>query len=100
MREYTGRCNLGGGMLKAEATDLKSLPLCFDFGNSSEIKTIYKLAKSQKVPSKIEDAVNSEVHKRIDRIVFDFFCLPSENNFVTDMLIARFNWRNKKSKTN
>lgn len=100
LREYTGRCNLGGGMLKAEATDLKSLPLCFDFGNSSEIKTIYKLAKSQKVPSKIEDAVNSEVHKRIDRIVFDFFCLPSENNFVTDMLIARFNWRNKKSKTN
>ena len=30
-REITGRKNLGGGMLKAEATDLKTLPLGIDF---------------------------------------------------------------------
>ena len=100
LREYTGRCNLGGGMLKAEATDLKMLPLCFDFENIAEMKSIYSLAKSQKVPSKIEEAINSEVHKRIDKIVFDYFDLPTENNFVVDMLINRFNWRGKKSKTN
>lgn len=41
LREYTGRCNLGGGMLKAEATDLKSLPLCFRFGNIQEMQDIY-----------------------------------------------------------
>ena len=98
LREYTGRCNLGGGMLKAEATDLKSIPLCFDFKNISEIKSIYSLAKSQKVSSKIGDAINSEVHKRIDKIIFDYFGLQSDNNFVIDMLIERFNWRNQKSK--
>ena len=98
LREYTGRCNLGGGMLKAEAIDLKSIPLCFDFENYSEIEAIYSLGKSQKVPSKIEDAINSEVHKRIDKIVFEYFGIPLEDNFVIDMLISRFNWRNRKSK--
>jgi hypothetical protein len=99
LREFTGRCNLGGGMLKAEATDLKSLPLCFDFKNLSEMKTIYSLAKHQKVSSKIEEAVNSEVHKRIDKVVFEYFGLTSEISFVVEMLINRFNWRNKKSRS-
>ena len=100
LREYTGRCNLGGGMLKAEATDLKNLPLCFDFEDLPEMEAIYALAKTCSVPSKIEDAVHSEVHKRIDDIVFDYFGLPRGNNFVVEMLINRFNWRGKKSKTN
>ena len=100
LREYTGRCNLGGGMLKAEATDLKTIPLCFNFGEDSEIKNIYKLAKNYFTPGKIETAINSELHKRIDKIVFSYFGLEQDNNFVTEMLVARFNWRNKKSKTN
>ena len=100
LREYTGRCNLGGGMLKAEATDLKNLPLCFDFQDLPEMQAIYALAKTCSVPSKIEDAVRSEVHKRIDNIVFEYFNLPKDNNFVVEMLIDRFNWRGKKSKTN
>ena len=99
LREYTGRCNLGGGMLKAEATDLKTLPLCFDFENIQEMKEIFEIAKGQYNSSKIEEAINSEVHKRIDKIVFDYFNLSSEDNFITDMLIKRYNWRNKKSKT-
>ena len=98
LREYTGRCNLGGGMLKAEATDLKSLPLCFDFENISEMKSIYKDAKTQTVSGKIEEAIMSNVHKRIDRIVFDYFKLPHEKNFIIDMLIERFNWRGQKSR--
>lgn len=100
LREYTGRCNLGGGMLKAEATDLKDLPLCFDFQNLSEMEAVYTLAKTCCVPSKIEDAIHSEVHKRIDDIVFEYFNLPKDNNFVIEMLVDRFNWRGKKSKTN
>lgn len=98
LREYSGRCNLGGGMLKAEATDLKSLPLCFDFPEIEEMKAIFELAKNQKNPTKIEDAMNSEIHKRIDKIVFNYFDLP-DNNFATKMFVDRFNWRNKKSKT-
>ena len=100
LREYTGRCNLGGGMLKAEATDLKTIPLCFNFGEDSEIKNIFKLAKNYCTPGKIEIAINSDLHKRIDKIVYSYFGLEQENNFVTEMLVTRFNWRNKKSKTN
>ena len=100
LREYTGRCNLGGGMLKAEATDLKTIPLCFNFGNETEIRDIYKLAKKYFTPGKIEEAINSELHKRIDKIVYSYFGLEQEKNFVTEMLVSRFNWRNKKSKTN
>lgn len=99
LREYTGRCNLGGGMLKAEATDLKSLPLCFDFPDIEEMKSIFALAKNQKNPTKLVDSMNSEIHKRIDSIVYKYFGLPIDDNFVTKMFIDRFNWRNAKSKT-
>ena len=99
LREYTGRCNLGGGMLKAEATDLKSLPLCFDFSDEKELKSIFELAKNQKNPTKIEESLASDIHRRIDKIVFDYFRIPTENNFVTKMLAERFNWRNQKGKS-
>ena len=62
------------------------------------MKSIYKIAMTQKIPGKIEDAVNSDVHKRIDKVVFEYFKLPPENNFVIDMLVERFNWRGQKSK--
>ena len=99
LREFTGRCNLGGGMLKAEATDLKSLPLCFDFDKSKEIEELFADSDNQKFTSQIERVIDSDFHKKIDKIVFDFFELDSNANFVTELLISRYNWRNKKSKT-
>lgn len=51
LRECSGRTNLGGGMLKAEATDLKSLPLYFDFPNIAEIRKIFSDSKKSKNPN-------------------------------------------------
>ena len=98
LREFTGRCNLGGGMLKAEATDLKKIPLCFNFDNIDEIKDIFTSSQNEKVPSNIDLAVTSSIHKRIDNIVYDYFGLPTTNNFVTDILLNRVHWRTDKSK--
>lgn len=98
LREYTGRCNLGGGMLKAEATDLKSLPLCFRFGNIQEMQDIYNLSKGKSNPTDINDSLNTEIHKRIDKLVYDFFQLK-DSDFFTQMLADRVKWRNKKSKS-
>ena len=98
LREFTGRCNLGGGMLKAEATDLKTLPLCFDF-NEEEMRKIYSLAQGMQNPINIEQAVNTEIHKRIDNLVFDSLSILDKKNFVIEMLVKRINWRCKKSST-
>lgn len=55
LRECSGRTNLGGGMLKAEATDMKFFPLLYKFSNMEEIKNIYEQAKSYEVSGNIEN---------------------------------------------
>ena len=97
LRELTGRCNLGGGMLKAEATDLKRIPLCFKFDNIGEIRNVYNMCRDEKVSTSIDEAVESLIHKRIDRLVYGYFGLP-EDSFVTTLLLERFHWRTDKSK--
>ena len=39
-REITGRKNLGGGMLKAEASDMKLLPIALDFDFAAEARQV------------------------------------------------------------
>ncbi len=97
LREFTGRCNLGGGMLKAEATDLKRIPLCFNFDELESLKQIYNSSINEKVPTDIDTAVKSPIHQQIDDIVFNYFGLPKEN-FVIELLLNRFHWRTDKSK--
>lgn len=77
IREITGRKSLGGGLLKAEATDLKDLPLFFDFKKSKDIERIYKDIKKRKTLKTLEE-IDSEEHKEIDQIVFDFLGLTEK----------------------
>ncbi len=97
LREFAGRCNLGGGMLKAEATDLNMIPLCFNFDNIEDIRRIYNSSLNERVPTDIDAAVVSPIHKQIDEIVYKFFGLPTDN-FVTNLLLERFHWRTNRSK--
>ena len=81
-REINGRKNLGGGLLKAEAIDMRSLPISFHFDFDKEAKEIYsKLEKREVLP------VNSELetpeHIEIDRIVMEYF----EVSDMTDQLV-------------
>ena len=67
-REVNGRKNLGGGMLKAEATDMKRLPAYFDFRNTSEIEKVFRSLSSRNAMDTLEELDSSE-HRVIDTIV-------------------------------
>lgn len=99
LREITGRTNLGGGMLKAEATDLRSIPICYDFKSTREIEGIYKSVKDVTLSSNIAQTLNDINHNKIDSIVFSFLGLEDEAFYIKETLIECINGRMKKSKT-
>jgi len=68
LREISGRKNLGGGLLKSEAVDLKVFPVYL----SLDINKTYftNLFKREAMDTLIE--ISNEDHKMIDRIIFDY----------------------------
>ena len=99
LREITGRTNLGGGMLKAEATDLKSIPICYNFKKPSEILALYMAVKDKVIDTNISITLNDNQHKMIDAIVLKFFRLEKEESYIVSMLQDMMFRRMKKSKT-
>ena len=100
LREITGRTNLGGGMLKAEATDLKSIPICYNFNRPSEILALYMALKNKVIDTNISITINDNQHKMIDAIVLKFFGLDNEESYIVSTLQDMVFRRLKKSKTN
>ena len=76
---------------------MNRIPLCFDFKDITEIRNIYNQCLSEKVPTNIDEAISSEIHKKIDDIVYRYFELGNDC-FVTELLLERFKWRTTKSK--
>ena len=74
LREISGRKNLGGGMLKSEAIDLKSLPVYMDFNKYHEIKEIFDSISSRKVLSTVNE-IKTQEHIKIDKMIFDYLGL-------------------------
>ena len=99
LREITGRTNLGGGMLKAEATDLKSIPICYIFNKPSEIFALYMTVKDKVIDTSILATLNDNQHKMIDAIVLKFFGLGKEEAYIVNTLQDMVFRRMKKSKT-
>ena len=99
IRELTGRTNLGGGMLKAEATDLKAIPICYDFGQNEVILSIYNRAHNKRISTKIEESLADEVHCQIDNIVNQYFNIADRQEFIKESLKSRILLRKKKSRT-
>lgn len=100
LRECSGRTNLGGGMLKAEATDMKFFPLLYKFSNMEEIKNIYEQAKSYEVSGNIEISINDEIHKKIDAIVYKYLDFSTdEQKYIENQLVEAVKRRTEKSKT-
>ena len=99
LREITGRTNLGGGMLKAEATDLKSIPICYNFNKPSEIFALYMTVKDKVIDTSISATLNDNQHKMIDAIVLKFFGLGKEEAYIVNTLQDMVFRRMKKSKT-
>ncbi len=99
LREISGRKNLGGGMLKAEAIDLEPLPVYMDFQKTKEIKDILqRIGKRQALVT--VDEIDTNEHKQIDQIVFDYLGLnDSERKNVISTLKQKIIKREKKAST-
>ena len=91
-REITGRQNLGGGLLKAEATDMKMLPIAFDFDFSTEAKRIFRHIKNRE-PLPIAEEIVTEEHLRIDGIVANYFGFEDMEEEIRDVLLDKVNFR-------
>ena len=98
-REISGRKNLGGGLLKAEATDLKGLPLFYDFQQYLKIKRIYNDLQDRDALNTL-DEIETEEHKKIDNVVFKYLDLNlNKQKNIIEILKSSLINRYQKSKT-
>jgi len=99
IREISGRKNLGGGMLKAEAVDLKAFPLFYDFDDTKRIKNIYKEIQKREALQTLDELFTTE-HKMIDDVVFNYLQIGDDfRNRIIEILSRRIIERDEKSKS-
>ena len=98
MREMSGRKNLGGGMLKAEAVDLKPFPIYYEFNDITNIRDIFKEAKKLDVKNSMIE-LNEDIHNKIDEIVFNHLEIKQTDRiYIRDLFLKNINQRYSKSK--
>ena len=95
-REITGRRNLGGGLLKAEATDLKTLPMSFDFDFAEEAKSVFSVLR-RRVPLPVAQEVRTDEHLAIDQMVFDYLGFSRRQDDVREQLLELVAFRTSRS---
>ena len=91
-REITGRKNLGGGLLKAEATDMKALPVDFRFDFADDAKEVFDSIKSRE-PMPVSEEIYTKKHLLIDDMVADYFDLPDMQENIRNTLVDQINFR-------
>lgn len=99
IREISGRKNLGGGMLKAEAVDLKSFPIYMNFGRLSDIRSIRGELRKREALDTVSEIETPE-HRQIDKMVFDYLNIEYNRRIeLIDLLRKKILERTEKSKT-
>ena len=91
-REITGRKNLGGGLLKAEATDMKLLPIDLGFDFAEDAKKVIELLKNRE-PKPVSEEVYTEEHLLIDDMVARYFGFADLQENIRQVLIEQVNFR-------
>ncbi|MCY3550427.1 MAG: Eco57I restriction-modification methylase domain-containing protein [Candidatus Poribacteria bacterium] len=97
-REITGRKNLGGGLLKAEATDMKMLPIDFNFDFEREAKQVFEILKDRE-PLPVSKEIYTDEHLLIDDIVADYFGFQDRLEDIRNALIEQVNFRLSRAKS-
>ena len=96
LREITGRNNLGGGLLKAEAFDLQNIPCVFDI-DLKLATLIYNKTKNLNILT-YDKEINTEHHKEIDKVIYDSIGLnKNEKEFINNKFINLIEQRKSKS---
>jgi DNA-binding ferritin-like protein (Dps family) len=95
-RELSGRKNLGGGLLKSEAADIKQFPLYFPIAN---MKTILSIASEMGEPINLPDRLETSIQKKIDKLVFSYFEIePKIQTRIINELLRQYLFRYNKAK--
>ena len=96
-RELSGRKNLGGGLLKSEAADIKQFPLYFPIADK---ETILSITREMGEPISVSDRLETTVQKNIDELVFSYFGIDTASQSkVISELLRLFHLRSDKAKT-
>ena len=96
-REITGRKNLGGGMLKAEATDMKSLPISYDFDFADAAKGVFE-ELGNRDPLPVMDELRTPEHILLDDMVAEFFGFTSSADRIRDSLVEQVQFRQRRAR--
>ena len=97
-REITGRKNLGGGLLKAEATDMKMLPIDFNFDFAADAKIVFANLKNRE-PMPVAKEVYTKEHLLIDDLVATYFGFQGKVEDIRSALIDQVNFRLTRAKS-
>lgn len=97
-RELSGRKSLGGGLLKAEATDLVNFEIYHELNNFKKIDKLFQKFKEKEVRN-IEDTLNDKDYIILDNIVMEHLNITKHADKIRNLLINRINLRHKKSTT-
>ena len=96
-REVTGRKNLGGGLLKAEATDMKTLPVDFSFDFADSARTVFAVLKKRE-PLPVDQEVRTDEHLAIDEMVLKFFGLEDRQESLRQDLVRQVRFRTERAR--
>ena len=95
-REITGRKNLGGGMLKAEATDMKTLPVNFRFDFAEDAKEVFESIKNRE-PMSVAEEIYTDEHLLIDDMVADSLGFKDMLEDIRETLVRQVDFRLSKA---
>lgn len=96
-REITGRKNLGGGLLKAEAADLKLIPLGLDFNFARQARAALETLRARQ-PLPVQEEINTEEHLLIDKIVSTGLGFRQHEEKIREALIEQVDFRLRRSR--
>lgn len=88
LREISGRKNLGGGLLKAEAVDLNYFPIYYESLDDSKISRLFgKFIDRTPLPTISE--IQSDEHMELDSFVFDSIGIARETQTDIRRLLSK-----------
>ena len=100
LRELSGRTNLGGGMLKSEATDVSRLPIPFKEieAHAHKISTVREQLE-KRGPLGTLSEVSTPEHIALDGIVLHALGIPEWGEKIVEGLVASIKYREEKSRS-
>ena len=96
-REYTGRKNLGGGMLKSERTDMSKLPVHFSFDFVDAAKGLFDSMRSR-TPLTVSEECQSADHLALDNVVEEYFGFSELGQTIRRSLVDAVSARVRRSR--